>query len=54
VYDLVVAKNGRKFKEAAERTAPKEDAAHPARAPGPIPLEAGGYMPFGPGRPGMG
>jgi uncharacterized protein (TIGR03435 family) len=51
-YELVVAKNGPKFKEAA----PKEEASSDAQRPGafvPPALGKDGYPEFRPGRPGM-
>jgi uncharacterized protein (TIGR03435 family) len=49
-YDLVVAKNGPKFKEAAER--PQGDAAAPSPS-FPPPLARNGYPLMGPGNAGM-
>jgi uncharacterized protein (TIGR03435 family) len=49
-YDLVVAKNGPKFKEAPERT--REDAAAPPPS-FPPPLDKNGYPLMGPGNAGM-
>jgi len=51
-YDLVVTKNGPKFKEQVPPPAPKENDLRPP-APGPLTRDKDGYPVLPPGRPGM-
>lgn len=51
-YDLVVTKNGPKFKEQVPPPAPKENDPRPP-APGPLTRDKDGYPVLPPGRPGM-
>jgi uncharacterized protein (TIGR03435 family) len=51
-YDLVIAKNGPKFKEQVPPPAPKGDDTRPP-APGPLTRDKDGYPVLPPGRPAM-